>query len=79
MTEAVWPAWDDPDAMIRSVTNYFSSRRERLFAAACCRRMDCGLGDLCRNLIERVESLADRPLSSVAHNELVHDAMAHAD
>jgi hypothetical protein len=79
MTEAEWLASRDPETMLRFVGRYTSRRKERLFAVACCRRLGELLSDYCLELLTRIESAADRPLSVAAFKELINDAMAHAD
>jgi hypothetical protein len=79
MTEAEWLASNDPETMLRFVCRYTSRRKERLFAVACCRRLGDLLSGYCRELLVRIESAADQPLSVAAVEELINDAMAHAD
>jgi hypothetical protein len=65
--------------MLRFVCRYTSRRKERLFAAACCWRLGNLLSGYCCELLTRIESAADHPLSVTGTEELINGAMAHAD
>jgi hypothetical protein len=64
MTEAEWLACDEPDRMLDYLKSpdcaFHSSRKDRLFASACCRRCDMLLSEpRCLAAVEVAEKLAD--------------------
>ncbi len=79
MTEAEWLKCAELEAMLRFVSRYTSRRKERLFAVACCRRVDHLLDDRSRDTLSRLERAVDAALPVAAAEELVADAMAYAD
>lgn len=79
MTEEEWLTSTDPETMIQFVSPYTSRRKERLFAVACCRRLGDLLDLYCCELLTRIEASAEQPLSVAEREELINDAMAHAD
>jgi len=79
MTEAEWLACRDPEPMLRFVARYTSRRKERLFALACCNRIDHLLDNRSRERIAQLEEAVETPLPVVATERLAGDAMAYAD
>src|SRR4051794_3660167 len=79
MTEAEWLASDDPQAMLKFVALYTSRRKERLFAVACCRRVDHFLGARGQEMLTMFEQAADCSLTVPQWTSLSDDAMAWAD
>jgi len=45
MTEAEWLTWDDPRGMLAMLRDRASNRKLRLYACACCRRLDRLMSD----------------------------------
>src|SRR3954469_11140704 len=68
MTEDQWNSCADPETMIRYLANVVwfpnrtSKRKKRLFATACCRRIN-GLDDRACQELETAEQYAERELS----------------
>src|SRR5262245_27794229 len=64
MTENEWLATDNLDRMLVHLRGTASVRKLRLFAAACCRRVEDLLTDpLCREAVQLLEHLAEGPAS----------------
>jgi hypothetical protein len=59
MTEAEWQKCPDPAALLAFLAGKISARKQRLFACACCRRIDRFLVDRSKRLIEVSEQFAD--------------------
>src|SRR5687768_8837014 len=61
MTEADWLALEDPYTMLDSVLSASTQTRKlRLFAAACCRRIWSLLpDDMCRQAVDTAEAVAE--------------------
>jgi hypothetical protein len=59
MTEAEWLACTDPKPMLKFLRGRASERKLRLFAVACCRRIQHVYSDEGRGALERTEELAD--------------------
>lgn len=67
MTEAEWLVSADPRLMLRFLGKTGSTRKFRLFALACCRRLWHLLSDeRSRSALERAERLADQPSADPA-------------
>jgi hypothetical protein len=70
MTEAEWLVCDNPDLMGCQIRGRGSSRKGRLFACACCRRIWHFLTDArSREAVETAERYADRQVKQSALNE----------
>ena len=68
MTEAEWDACADPEVMLASLRGQVNSRKMRLFACACCRRIWSRLSDeRSRKAVEAAERYAD---GLIAHVDL---------
>src|SRR3954451_15354205 len=76
MTGAEWLACADPEPMLESLRGTASSRRLRLFAAACCRRIDHLLA---REESRRAVEVAERYEDSLAGGEERRGACAAAE
>jgi hypothetical protein len=60
VTEAEWLTATDPKPMLEFLRGKASDRKLRLFACACCRRVDECLTEQMRNLVEIAERVAER-------------------
>jgi hypothetical protein len=76
MTEAEWLACDDPARMLQFISRYTSRRKELLFSAACCRRVEKFLLGDCRRLLAALEQQADARLPVSECVSLHHEAVA---
>jgi hypothetical protein len=84
MTEAEWAACRNPDEMLAFLREggHLSSRKDRLFAVACCRRVWPLLTDeRSRRAVEAAEGFADGLVTAAQLREVrvaAHDAFFHA-
>jgi hypothetical protein len=69
MTEQEWPSCTDLHALLELVKGQANERKQRLFAAACCRQVWDFLGERSRRSIEVLERYADKQASA---EELQH-------
>jgi hypothetical protein len=75
MTEAEWETCADPNPMLAWLYNRASSRKQRLFACACCRRVWPYLTDeRCKHVIEVLERYADGLAQDQELNAALQDA-----
>jgi hypothetical protein len=63
VTEAEWQNATDPQAMLKLVSAGASERKLRLFAVACCRRLDALMSDQCRCALDVAERHSDHGAS----------------
>jgi hypothetical protein len=61
MTEAEWVASEDPREMLLSLHGRAGTRKPRLFACACCRRVWASAPEAARRTVALAERYADRP------------------
>jgi hypothetical protein len=79
MTEVEWLACNDSMRMLDFLRASASDRKMRLFACACCWRLESMLPEKARQLLSAVELSADVRLSASEMNALSDEAMAYSD
>jgi hypothetical protein len=80
MTEAEWLACTDPTPMLEFLRDRGAERKLRLFAVACCRRIQYPLADeRCRNAVDVNERYADGQAGEGALLQAHADAKAVAE
>jgi hypothetical protein len=79
MTEQEWLASSDPRPMLDFLQGRPSDRKLRLFAVACCQRVEPFLGSKSRQLVQLAEEFADGLVSEAELRSVNHNYCADED